>query len=104
MLPSKKIFLGASAIITGVLGHLILAQLLNREILSTVSNPGGGSAAGELVDQRLVKLHEQTIIGFNAMTLSYLFMVTGIVVLLTGIYHNAQTTERLEANLTKNGQ
>ena len=101
MLPSKKIFLGASAIITGVLCQIILAHLLTREILSTTLNPGDGSAAGEALDQRLERLHEQTSIGFNAMTLSYLFIVTGVIVLLVGIYQNARATERLQNNLPR---
>jgi len=101
MPPSKKIFLGASAIITGVLGQIILAHLLTREILSTTINPGGGSAAGEAFDQRLESLHEQTTIGLNAMTISYLFIVTGVLVLLVGIYQNARATERLQSNLPR---
>ena len=104
MPPSKKIFLGASAIITGVLGQIILAHLLTQELFSTATNPGGGSAAGEAVDQRLEWLQDQMSIGLNAVTISYLFIVTGVLVLLVGIYQNARATERLQSNLPRSSQ
>ena len=102
MLPSKKIFLGASAVITGVLCQMILPVLLTRILLSATVNPGGGSAAAEAVDQRLEQLHQQTSLGFNAMTLSYLFIITGVIVLLIGIHQNAPAAERLQNNLLPN--
>ena len=96
MPPSKKIFIGASAIITGVLGQIILEQLLTRSVLSVPAIQENSSASAELLDQRLERLHEQTSIGLNALTISYVFIVAGLLFLLVGIYQNARATERLQ--------
>jgi hypothetical protein len=99
MPPSRKIFIGASAVITGVVCQILVTWLLTRSIQATASTmQSGDSSAGEAIDQRLEQLHSQTEIGFNAMTMSYVFILSGVVFLLIGVYQTAKTVEALQVS------
>ena len=100
MAPSRKIFIGSSAVITGVLCQILVSWLLTRSFDAMSTMQSGDSRAGEAIDQRLERLHSQTQIGFNAMTLSYVFILSGVVLLLIGVYQTARTVEALRASST----
>jgi hypothetical protein len=93
MPPSKKIFIGASAIITGVLCQIMVVWLLARSADALRAMPRGDSSTGEQMDQRLEQLHSQTLIGWNAITMSYAFILSGVILLFMGVH---QTAKRLE--------
>ena len=95
MLPSKKIGIGASLLVTGVLLELIAGLLLTRSMDTLGSVQGGGPSVAELMDQRLEELHFQSLKGFSAYTLSFLAMVSGLTLLLVGVYQTAKRVESL---------
>jgi hypothetical protein len=101
MPPSKKISIGASAVITGVLCQMIVGWLLTRSLGTAGAMEGAGSRAGELVDQRLEQIHSQTAIGLNAITMSWLFILSGVIFLLIGVYQTAKRVEALQAAFGK---
>ena len=99
MLPSKKIFVGASAIITGALLQVLLTYVLTSAITTAaagISGSDGSSSAAE-VDRRLEYLHSQIGLGFNPMTLSLVFILCGTALLLVGVYQSAKSVEWLLA-------
>jgi hypothetical protein len=95
MLPSKKIGIGASLLVTGVLLELLAGLLLTRSMDTHGSVQGGGPSVAELMDQRLEELHFQSLKGFSAYTLSSLAMVSGLTILLVGVYQTAKRVESL---------
>jgi hypothetical protein len=97
MPPSKKIFVGASAVITGVLCQMIVAWLLTRSLDPLQAMQGAGSSYGELVDQRLEQIHSQTAMRLNAITMSWLFILSGMIFLLIGVYQTARCVEAFQA-------
>jgi hypothetical membrane protein len=101
MPPSKKIFIGASAIITGVLCQIIVAWLISRAVDALGAMQGGDSSTGEHIDLRLEQLHSQTQIGWNAITMSYAFILSGVGFLLIGVYQTAKRLETLLAVQSK---
>lgn len=95
MLPSKKIGIGASLLVTGVLLELIAGLLLARSMETLGPIQGGDSGVAELMDQRLEELHFQSLKGFSAYTASSLVMVSGLTILLVGVYQTAKRVESL---------
>jgi len=98
--PSKKIFLGGSAAISGVVFQFVLAYLYSHSMEAVMS--GRAADPGE-VDRKLEVLREQMGLGFNGVTGSWLFLIFGLLLLMTGVYQNAKATERLEARLNPAG-
>jgi HAMP domain-containing protein len=93
MLPSKKIFVGASALLTGALLQVLLSFVLSRNI-EKLSYSGSKASAMEL-DQQMEALHSQASLGLNAMTLSLVFILCGAALLLAGVYQTAKSVEWL---------
>jgi hypothetical protein len=99
MLPSKKIFLGASALITGVVCHLVVGLLAANsveQVRASVSQSSDVRRAA-LADQQLEHLHNQSGHLLNLSLFGWFFILTGLVLLLIGIYQTAKSIERLAA-------
>jgi hypothetical protein len=96
MPPSKKIFIGASAVMTGVLCQILVTWLLTRAAEAITRMQSGDAGAGEAIAQRVDQIYAQTQIGFNAMTMSYVFILSGAIFLLIGIYQTAKTVEAMQ--------
>lgn len=90
--PSKKIFIGSSAALTGLALQFVLSALYSYSLASLQS---GNAAPTPDLDRKLESLHQQMELGFNGLTASWLLLLGGIVTLLTGIYQNAKLTEHL---------
>ena len=94
MLPSKKIFIGATALLTGVLSQFITAWLLTRQVFDMRAMQGDPFDNAREAERIQEQIESQSSLGFNAITFGTIFILAGTVLLLTGIY---QTAKRLEA-------
>jgi heme/copper-type cytochrome/quinol oxidase subunit 2 len=90
MPPSRIIFIGASAIIFGIIG-LVTVSLL----LSNLEAPSGSEAW----ERHFEIMQEQTSLGLNAMTVSFVFLIIGVIATLFGCHQNARLTEHLARRL-----
>ena len=98
MLPSKKIGIGASLLVTGVLLELIAGLLLTRSMDTLGSVQGGGPSVADLMDQRLEELHFQSLKGFSAFAVGCVVTVSGLALLLVGVYQAAKLRPRRVSN------
>ena len=80
---------------TGVLCQILVSYLLTRSM--EVLRETQGTSQGKIVDERLEQLHSQMSIGFNAITMSYLFIISGMVFLLIGVYQTAKCVESIQS-------
>lgn len=90
-MPSSKIIsIGATAIVLGIIGQATVFWMLYNLASQ------GSSESAERFDTIIV---EQSGFGFNAVTVSLVFMVLGVVVFLWGSYRSVRLTERLAQKL-----
>lgn len=97
--PSKKIFIGSSSIATGVMLQVVLSWLYGLSLEAVQSGRAANGANSADIDRKLEMLQKQMTIGVNGLTASWIFLIAGIIVLLTGLYQNARATEALEQRL-----
>lgn len=99
--PSKKIFIGATAALTGVGLQVVLSVLLSMSLEAVASGKAGNALQAAEIDHKMGQLQDQMGLGINGMTASWIFLLFGVVMLLTGVYQNAKTTEALAARLAQ---
>jgi hypothetical protein len=87
MLPSKKIFVGATAIAAGILGQVLVA------VLVAVTDTAG------LTAEAAERLQSHLQLGLNGMTISWILLLMGLLFLFVGVWQNAKFTEHLAARL-----
>ncbi|RYD33299.1 MAG: hypothetical protein EOP86_13735 [Verrucomicrobiaceae bacterium] len=97
--PSKKIFIGSSSVLTGVVLQMVLSWLYGLSLEAVQSGRAANGANPGDIDRKLEQLHQQMTIGVNGLTASWIFLIVGIILLLTGVYQNARATEALEQRL-----
>ncbi|MDB6135905.1 MAG: hypothetical protein JWM59_4148 [Verrucomicrobiales bacterium] len=97
--PSKKIFIGSSSVLTGVVLQVVLSWLYGLSLEAVQSGRAANGANPAEIDRKLEQLHQQMTIGVNGLTASWIFLIVGIIILLTGLYQNARATEALEHRL-----
>lgn len=97
--PSKKIFIGSSAVISGVVLQFILGYLYSLSVAAIQSGKAANGAAPAEIERKLEALQEQMGLGLNGITASWFFMFFGVLMLLIGAWQNARATEALEARL-----
>lgn len=103
MSPRTKISLGIIAILAGVVseefvGHLVIRHLQHH--ISTLESMPVETLT-KVVNDEIAWVDERTHIGFNPLTLCYLIILAGVIVLLLGVFQNARATERLKNNLPR---
>ncbi len=92
MLPSRKILVGVSALITST----ILEYLIGEQTQSAVKSASNiGIDASETSDQLLEQVHSQMGTSFIGHTICLVLMLAGMIMLIIGTYQAARLTEHI---------
>lgn len=94
MLPSKKVVLGSSLVITAVSLQVILGFVANQ-MMGKISAGVETSAASDKWDGTLDEVHRQSMVLFAGFGLVWVLMVSGLILFVIGVYQNCQMTEQL---------
>ncbi len=78
-------------LLSGVLLEILAGLLLTRFVDTLGTIQGGGPSVAELTDQRLVELHFQSLTGFSAFAMGCVVIVSGLTLLLVGVYQAAKS-------------
>lgn len=96
ILPSKKIFIGVSLVVSAVVLQMML-QFVAMRSLEDISDGIEISGSMENVDERLDGIHRQVstmAVGFG---LASVLTAVGLIFFVVGVYQNCKATERLVA-------
>jgi len=94
MLPSKKVFVGSSLVITAVSVQVILGFVANR-MIGKISAGVETSAASDKWNGTLDEVHRQSMVLFAGFGLVWVLMVSGLFLFVIGVYQNCRATEEL---------
>lgn len=94
MLPSKKVFVGSSLVITGASLQVILGFVANQ-MIGKISAGIDTSGASDKWDGTLDEIHRQSMVLFAGFGLVWVLMVSGLILFVIGVYQNCRMTERL---------
>jgi hypothetical protein len=96
MKPSRKIFTGGSAILTGIILQVVAAMLAMRSVANlTEQLKAAGPHSSSVTDLHLEKSHWAMAASLVGTYLGYALLVAGFLLVLIGTYQNAKSTEQL---------
>ncbi len=89
--------------LSGIVFQFVLSWLYSLSAAAMETGRVTTVADAAEIDRKLETLRGQMGLGLNGITGSWVFMIAGFLLLMTGVYQNARATERLEQSLLSGG-
>ena len=94
MMPSKKVFVGSSLVITAVSLQVILGFVANQ-LIGKISAGVESVGASDKWNGTLDEVHRQSMVLIAGFGVVWLLMVSGLFLFVIGVYQNCRATEEL---------